>query len=84
MICIYFKTEDGSRHQVWYDGPATLETKYAMAAKNGARGVAVWTANMGDAAMWGALHAAAAAYGRSGSAASSDSSEMSPPRKHFF
>ena len=46
------------RHQVWYDDPTTLAAKYrAVSAKSG-MGVATWTANFGDDAMWDALRKA--------------------------
>ena len=43
------------RHQVWFDDAETLLAKYKAAAAHGARGVAMWTANMGDESMWEAL-----------------------------
>jgi spore germination protein YaaH len=48
-------TGDVQRHQVWFDDAETLTVKYRAAADHGARGIAMWTANMGDDAMWGAL-----------------------------
>eukprot|EP00966_Prymnesium_polylepis_P261771 6046877-Prymnesium_polylepis.1 len=55
----YFEQSDGKgsvrRHSVWYDDAETLAAKYEAAAKHGARGVAMWTANFGDDAMWAAL-----------------------------
>eukprot|EP00966_Prymnesium_polylepis_P038852 902003-Prymnesium_polylepis.1 len=55
----YFEQSDvkGSvrRHSVWFDDAETLAAKYEAAAKHGARGVAMWTANFGDDAMWDAL-----------------------------
>ena len=47
--------EGTRRHQVWYDDAETLGAKYEMAARKGVRGVAMWTANFGDDAMWEAL-----------------------------
>ena len=49
----YFKGQQ--RHAVWYDDPETLAAKYQAAVRHGARGVAMWTANFGDDAMWEAL-----------------------------
>ena len=48
-------TRGVQRHQVWFDDEETLLAKYKAAAGHGARGVAMWTANMGDDAMWDAL-----------------------------
>ena len=45
------------RHQVWYDDAETLSAKYRAVVRQGGRGVAMWTANMGDDAMWEALRA---------------------------
>jgi di-N-acetylchitobiase len=45
----------GQRHQVWYDDPTTLATKYEAVATKGGLGVAMWTANFGDEPMWEAL-----------------------------
>jgi di-N-acetylchitobiase len=49
-------------YQVWFDNPATLTAKYAIAAKAGARGIAFWYAGCVDynstaqvEAMWGAI-----------------------------
>jgi di-N-acetylchitobiase len=49
-------------YQVWFDNPATLTSKYAIAAKAGARGIAFWYAGCVDynstaqvEAMWGAI-----------------------------
>ena len=49
------------RHQLWYDDPETLQRKYAACMKEGARGVAFWTADMPDytngegTQMWAAI-----------------------------
>ena len=48
-------TGEAKRHQVWYDDPKTLAAKYALAAKKGARGVAMWRTSFGDDSMWEAL-----------------------------
>lgn len=49
------------RHQVWYDDAETLSAKYSAVVRQGGRGVAMWTANMGDDTMWEALRAVVSA-----------------------
>ena len=50
------------RHQVWYDDPQTLQSKYAACQHAGVRGVAFWTADMPDytngegTSMWNAIN----------------------------
>ena len=53
----------GRRNEIWFDDPSTLQKKYAECKKQGAHGVAFWTADMPDystgqgAAMWQAVNA---------------------------
>ena len=51
-------TGEVRRHQVWYDDPNTLAAKYDVVAAKHGKGVAMWTANNGDDAMWDALRKA--------------------------
>lgn len=73
--------------QVWFDDPASLAQKAALAAELGLRGVGVWNLDCLDyecedpkckqdtEAMWGALRAAAAGARGQGSAAGSRGTE---------
>ena len=56
-----YANASGAEHQVWYDGPETLATKYAALKAAGVRAIGMWTADAaGDdagvaAAMWRAV-----------------------------
>ena len=55
LISTNATTGEVRRHQVWYDDPNTLAAKYDVVAAKHGNGVAMWTANNGDDAMWDAL-----------------------------